>query len=61
MLRKGQVVKIYEDPVTMKKLEGAARLVKFISMAGLGIEMWQVRFTEDGYEATRLIKQEDDK
>ena len=55
-LRKGQVVTIYVDPITMKSPEGKARLKKFISMIDSGVELWDVRFVEDGYETSRIIK-----
>ena len=43
----GKIVKIYEDPITCKKLEGEAFLHKFISCQGFyegaELSLWEVR------------------
>ena len=44
----------------MKKPEGSARLIKFCQTFDLDIkmELWEVKFIDDGFETTRLIKRQ---
>jgi len=49
-MKSGDIVKIYEDPVTKQKLEGEAKLNHFIAKIGLNIERWQVIFIDDKYK-----------
>ena len=52
---KGQSVKIYEDPITEKKLEGTAKLVEliinelpfYLDGKKMHREYWKVHFDED--------------
>lgn len=50
----GQIVMIYEDPLTEKKPEGEARLLEHIKTDHYGLEAfqatedWEVRFLVDG-------------
>lgn len=51
---------IYDDPLTEKKPEGEAKLVK-MTMDGVALEQWLVKFVEDGdraYSYPRWIKKE---
>ena len=62
-MKKGDVVSIYQDPITQTKLEGKATLIKrhkhgLFSERVLGLERWLVRF-EDGDEVWRDIKTEE--
>ena len=57
-MKKGDVVMIYEDPVTCKVLEGKAKLVKDISYTyRTGFERWEVNFVNDpeGAVVERMI------
>jgi hypothetical protein len=56
-LSKGQVVTIYEDPVTKTKPEGQARLQELITQSGY-CERWVVQFLDDDFNnpVERLIK-----
>ena len=46
-MKKGQVVKIYYDPITQKELEGKARLIRqYRPDSGDGLEMWECRFSD---------------
>ena len=50
------IVTIFEDPITMKKEEGKARLIRLVSEDdGDGLERWEVRFLDDGYVTERTI------
>ena len=51
------VVKVYDDPLNSKGFEGLARLVKCLDdKFGDGLEFWEVRFLDTGFETRRLIK-----
>jgi hypothetical protein len=54
-LSKGQVVTIYEDPITQQRPEGKATLIKF-HFAQWDQEYWTVRFQEDGALTSRWVK-----
>ncbi len=63
-LKKGQVVTIFEDPISRLKPEGKATLVKFESKDNDGIynmERWQVRFQGDSETFSRKIMPQDQK
>ena len=49
---KGDIVMIYQDPITQLKPEGKARLVCKIMDWEDGIERWRVHFLEDGPDET---------
>ena len=53
-LIKNTVVKVYSDPISCEKLEGQAKLLKFIR-AEEKLEYWTVRFIKDGFKTDRLI------
>lgn len=46
MLEKGQIVTIYEDPITQKKPEGKAKLIKRHHIVD-NMEYWQVEFLDE--------------
>ena len=60
-MRKGDVVKIYQDPLTKQQPEGEAKLIKRL---GYGenklpkVERWEVKFLSDGYITERTIMKE---
>ncbi len=43
-LKVHQIVTIYEDPVTQRKVEGKAILLHKVSDLGNGLEIWKVCF-----------------
>lgn len=58
-LNPGDVVMIYEDFITEKKVEGRAKLVEFVKFdADYGAEVWHVHFLSDdeGVTYIRSIK-----
>lgn len=66
-LQAGDVVVIYQDPITEERREGEARLIKrhaefrpidYERERGLQLEWWNVHFLDDDPDATvaRLIK-----
>lgn len=59
-MKKGDIVSIYEQPLTETKYEGEAKLVSFIkqlnSAVNYGVELWQVKFINDGMVVSRAIK-----
>ena len=54
-MKKGDVVSIYEQPLTETKYEGEARLISFIKRGNI-IELWRVKFIDDGQVVSRAIK-----
>lgn len=58
MLRKGQIVQIFEDPITEKKFEDEAKLRIRISKGFNGLERWSVQFLNDGFITERTINAE---
>lgn len=46
-MKKGDIVTIYQDPLTKQEVEGQARLVKFINDGG-EFECWKVKFLNAG-------------
>ena len=54
-LKKGDIVKIYEQPLTETKFEGEAKLISFIKRGNI-IELWKVKFIDDDQIVTRAIK-----
>ena len=61
-MKKGDVVKIYEDPGTCKKLEGEAKLLKRINPEYNApeefLDHWWVKFLDDGFETNRLVNKD---
>lgn len=57
MYVRGDNVRVYEDPITEKKLEGEARLVEMIEPENQdGFEIWKVRFLNERDNYVRTIK-----
>ena len=54
-MKKGDVVKVYEQPLSETKFEGEAKLISFIKRGDI-IELWRVKFICDGQVVTRAIK-----
>lgn len=46
MMKRGNKVKVFEDPITRKKLEGTATLIRRIGTVSLESERWRVGFDE---------------
>ena len=57
-MKKGNIVKIYEQPLSETTFEGEARLISFIQELNTGVEYWKVKFTDDygGDVVSRAIK-----
>ena len=59
-MKKGNIVSIYEQPLSETKYEGEAKLISFIkqlnSAVNYGVELWQVKFIDDGQVVSRAIK-----
>jgi len=53
----GMTVKVYEDPITCKKLEGEAILESFWGAQG-NTEQWHVKFEDDDGSYSRTINKE---
>jgi hypothetical protein len=53
--KKGDIVMVYEDPITEQKPEGKAKLLAFVNNFG-ELENWEVKFLDDGTVTTRAIK-----
>jgi hypothetical protein len=48
VMKRGDVVTIYEDPFTRQKVEGEAKLVRSLNiMSDEKLELWEVHFTGD--------------
>lgn len=55
-LHAGQIVTIYDDPVTKTKEEGKARLLNQTHFDTDGLEQWEVEFIDEpGHEYSRTI------
>ena len=60
-MRKGDVVKIYHDPLTKQDPEGQAKLLwrkDEVRRKADRFERWEVKFLSDGYIAERTIMRE---
>lgn len=58
-MKPGQIITIYEDPITCTKPEGDAELVCREDTYNDGLESWLVRFLDEHQELrSRLIKVE---
>jgi len=56
-MKQGEVVTIYEDPETQEKVEGKAKLIKFLDYIAPGTEYWKVEFLDEPNRPYhRLIK-----
>lgn len=54
ILKKGNVVAVYEDPITQSKIEGTAVLLERIGCDGIG-ETWKVSFEGDNFITERYF------
>lgn len=58
-MEKGDIVKVYHDPVACKNLEGPAKLLKDLgTKGGFKQEYWTVKFLDDDFVADRWINTE---
>jgi len=61
-MEKGQIVTVFQDPITEGVPEGKAKLIKIVDDYGAApdkeLEYWEVAFLDDKYSETynRLIK-----
>lgn len=56
-MKRGQIIKIYQDPMTETDFEGSAKLIKKLGGGKeLEMEMWLVKF-ENGDIVERWIKE----
>ena len=51
---KGDIVTIYEDPITKNVPEGKAELIRYWFNNG-SIRQWTVKFLDDGFVCERFI------
>lgn len=56
MLKKGDIVTIYEDPITCRVVEGTAKLIRKEVSIGNGLEMWSVKFLRVGVDDVTLCR-----
>jgi hypothetical protein len=58
-MKKGDIVKIFEKPLSEEGYEGSAKLIKKIKgidlYNGLILERWEVEFESDFFRCERLI------
>ena len=54
-LKSGDIEMIYDDPITRKRPEGKARLMKKLIPSPVGMEYWQVQFLSDRVITERFI------
>lgn len=60
-LAPGDILTIYQDPITEKRAEGRAKLLSCIDPEAGGsspgeLQRWQVRFVSDGFITERFIR-----
>ena len=55
-MKKGDIVEIYEQPLTETKPEGKAKFISFLGVLAGGVEHWRVKFLSDGMVVYRFIK-----
>lgn len=65
-MKKGDIVNIYEQPLSETKFEGDAKLLSFIKTLSTStgryiqnmpnVELWRVKFLSDGAIVDRAIK-----
>lgn len=54
-MKTGDIVMVYEDPITEQKPESKVKLLKLITSDGY-LEHWEVKFLDDGMVTQRNIK-----
>ena len=57
-MKKGDIVMIYEDPITKQKPEGKARLLELLFDVAFEQEFWRVIFLKDHFVADRWINKD---
>lgn len=57
-MKKGDIVTIYEDPITQLKVDGKAQLIKRWPYSDETLEQWEVIYLDDGMQTIRLINAE---
>lgn len=57
-MKKGDIVKVYHDPVSCESLEGPAKLLKDLGTKGFKQQYWEVGFLDDGFVTDRWINTE---
>jgi hypothetical protein len=57
-MRVGNVVMVYEDPITCYSLEGQAELIKKVRDGDNNLQVWEVRFEgeQETFERSILVK-----
>ena len=55
-MKKGDIVKIYEQSLTETDFEGEAKLISFIKQLDIDVELWKVKFICDGQITSRAIR-----
>lgn len=55
-MENGNIITIYEDPVTMQKIEGKAKLLKQLHCNDPSLEYWTVLFINDLAVVDRYVK-----
>jgi len=58
-MEKGQIITVYEDPITQTKIEGDAKLLGKIA-ENTDLEDWKVEFLDDGYRTERVIRKKEE-
>jgi hypothetical protein len=53
-MKKGDIVTIYEDPITQEKPEGEAQLIVKENVSD-ELQYWKVKFLDDGFVCERWI------
>lgn len=56
--KKGEIITIFEDPLTQQKPEGKAELITKTPNYDNELENWMVKFTGEKYMVYRWIKKE---
>lgn len=54
-MKKGDIVKIYDDPYSCEKFEGEAELLRKLKEEQGGQEYWEVKFLLDGFRTQRWV------
>lgn len=58
MLKVGQMVTIFEDPITETRKEGKAVITRIIAKPVDTLQLCEVKFADDGYETLRQVNTE---
>jgi len=63
MLKIGQKVTVYEDPITKQKPEGQAEIIEHVESVDPGLDRYVVHFVGDppGFHVMRLILDGDER